>query len=59
MKLPPQIMKRSSFIYEENRVFIKENNPSDKRCSVEEELNAGEVDAKGNLVDLLRLMFTD
>ena len=52
-------MERSSFIWEENHVFIEEDNPSDKVVTIEEELDAAEVDGIGNLVDLPRLMFID
>ena len=39
-KLLSQIMRRSSFIFKENHVFIEENdNPSDKVVIVEEELD--------------------
>ena len=49
-------MKRSSFICEENHVFIEEENPSDKVVTIEEELDAVQVDGIGNLVDLPGLM---
>ena len=52
-------MKRSSFIFEENHVFIEEDNPSDKAVTIEEEIDAVEVYSIGNLVDLPRLMFID
>ena len=52
-------MKHSSFICEENHDFIEEDNPSDKVVTIEEELDAVEVDFIGNLVDLPRLMFID
>ena len=48
-------IKLSSFIYEENHVFIEE----DKVVTIEEELDAVEVDGIGNSVDLPRLMFID
>ena len=44
-------MKRSSFIYKQNHVFIEEDNPSDKSITLEKELDAVEVDDIGNLVD--------
>ena len=44
-------MKRSSFIYKQNHVFIEEDNPSDKSITLEKELDAVEVDGIGNLVD--------
>ena len=44
-------MKRSSFIYKQNHVFIEEDNPSDKSITLEKELDAAEVDGIGNLVD--------
>ena len=49
-------MKRSSFIFEERHVFIEKDNPSDKVVTIEEELNAVEVDGIANLVDLPRLI---
>ena len=52
-------MKHSSFIFEENHVFIEEDNPADKVVTVEEELDAVEVDGIGNVVNLPRLMLTD
>ena len=56
-KLLSQIMKRSSSICEENHDFIEEDNPSDKVITIEEKLDAVEVDGIGNLVNLPRLMF--
>ena len=50
-------MKGSSFIFKENHVFIEEDYPSDKVVTVEEELDAIDIDGIGNLVDLPRLMF--
>ena len=52
-------MKRSSSICKENHDFIEEDNPSDKVVTIEEELDAAEVDGIGKLVDLPRLMFID
>ena len=52
-------MKRSSFIFDENHVFIEEDNSSDKPVTTEEEVDAVEVDDIGNLADLLRLIFID
>ena len=52
-------MKCSSFIFEENHVFIEEDNLSDKVVTIEEELDDAQVDGIGNLVDLPRLMFID
>ena len=49
-------MKCSSFICEENHVFIEEDNPSDKVVTIEEGLDAVEVDGIGNLVYLPRLI---
>ena len=43
-KLLSQVMKRSSFIFKENPVFIEEDYPSDKVVTIEEEQNAVEVD---------------
>ena len=40
------IMKLSSFICEENHVFIEEDNPSDKVVNILEEVDAFEVDWK-------------
>ena len=59
MKLLSQIMKRWSFICEENQVFIKQDNPSGKVVTIKEELDAVEVDGIGNLVDLPGLIFID
>ena len=42
-------MKRSSFIFEENHVFIEKDNPSDKVVTTEKELDAVKVDGIGNL----------
>ena len=39
-------MKLSSFICEENHVFIEEDNPSDKVVNILEEVDAFEVDWK-------------
>ena len=51
-------MRRSSFIFKENRVFIKEKeNPSDKVITVEVELYVIGMNGIGNLVSLPRLMF--
>ena len=47
-------MRRSSFIFKENHLFIEEDNRSDKVIMGEEVL-----DGIGNLVDLPRLMFID
>ena len=52
-------MKRPIFICEKNHVFIEEDNPLDKVATIEEELDAAEVDGIGNLVDLPWLMFID
>ena len=53
-------MRRSSFIFRENYVFIEEkDNPSDEVAMVEEELDGIDIDSTANLVDLLRLMFID
>ena len=53
-------MRRSSFIFRENYVFIEEkDNPSDEVAMVEEELDGIDIDVTANLVDLLRLMFID
>ena len=53
-------MKRSSFIFKENHVFIEEDdNPLDKVVTVEEELDGIDIDGIGNLVDLHKLMFID
>ena len=49
-------MKRSSFFLEENHVFVEKDNPSDKVVTIEEELDAVEVDGIGNLVDIPRLI---
>ena len=43
-------MKRSSFICEESHVFIEEGNPSNQVVTIEEGLDAVEVDDIGNLV---------
>ena len=51
-------MKRSSFISEENLVFIEERNLSDKVVTIEEGRDV-EVDGIGKLLDLPSLMFID
>ena len=53
------MMKRPSFIFEENHLSIEEDKPSDLFVTIEKELDAVEVDGVGNLVDLPRLMFID
>ena len=56
-KLLSHIIKRSSFIFKENQVFIEdEDNPSDKVVMVEEELDGIDIDGIENVVDLPRLM---
>ena len=55
-KLLSQIMRRSSFIFRENRVSIEEE---DKIVIVEEKLKGINIDGIGNLVDLPKLMFID
>ena len=51
-------MKSSSFIFEENHVFIEEETPqSNKVVTVEEELDGIDIDGTWNLMDLPRLMF--
>ena len=52
-------MELSSLICEENHVLIGEDKPSDKVVTIEEELDAVDVDGIGNLVDKPRLMFID
>ena len=47
------------FFWEENHVCIVKDNPSDKAVTIEEELNAVEVDGIGNLVEKPRLIFID
>ena len=43
-------MKRSSFIFERNHVFIEEeDNPSDKVVTIEEKLDANYIGGIGNL----------
>ena len=51
-------MKRSSFL-KENHVFNEEDNPSNEIVTIEEGLDAIEVDGIGNLVDLSRLTLID
>ena len=58
-KLLSQVMRRSSFIFEENHVFIEEGNASNKVYTVEEEQDGIDVDGIGNLMDLPKLMFID
>ena len=53
-----QIMKRSSFIFEENQVSIEEDNLSKKVVTIEEELDRVDVDGIGNLVGFPRLMLS-
>ena len=59
MKLLSQIVKRKSFICKKQPLSIEKDNPSDKVVTIEEELEAVEVDGMGNLMDLPRLMFID
>ena len=48
----------SSFIFEENHVFIEEeDNPSDEAVIVQEALDGIYINDIGNLLDLLRLVF--
>ena len=49
-------MKLSSFICKENHVFIEEGKLPDKVITIEEELDAAEVDCIGILVGFHRLM---
>ena len=58
-KLLLQVMRRSSFIFEENHVFIEEGNASNKVYTVEEEQDGIDVDGIGNLMDLPKLMLID
>ena len=52
-------MRRSSFTFKENHVFIEEeDNPSDKVVMVKEELDVIDIDGIRNL-DLPRLLFND
>ena len=53
--LPSLIMKLSSFICEENHVFIEEGRLPDKVITTEEELDATDVDCIGILVGFHRL----
>ena len=53
--LPSLIMKLSSFICEENHVFIEEGKLPDKVITTEEELDATDVDCIGILVGFHRL----
>ena len=46
-----------NFYLQKNHVFIEDDNLSDKVVTIEEELDAVEVDCIGNLMDLPRLMF--
>ena len=47
------------YLQKKSHVSIEEDNSSDKVDTIEEELDAVEVDGTGNLVDLPRLMFID
>ena len=52
-------MKRLSFNFKENQVFIEEeDNPSDKVITVVEELDGIDIGGIENLVDLPRLMLS-
>ena len=52
-------MKRLSFNFKENHVFIEEeDNPSDKVITVVEELDGIDKDGIENLVDLPRLILS-
>ena len=50
-------MRRSSFNFEENHVFIEEGNPQIN--TVEEEQDGTDIDGIGNLMDLPKLRFID
>ena len=52
-------MRRSSFIFKENYLFIEEDNRSDKVVMIEEELDGIDRDGIGILVDLPRILFVD
>ena len=53
-------MARSTLIFKEDHVFLeKEDNPSNKVVTVEEELDGIDIDGIGNLVALPRLVFID
>ena len=52
-------MRRSSFIFEENHVFVEEGIPSNKFDAVEQEQDGIDIDGIGNLMDLPKLMFID
>ena len=52
-------MKRLSFNFKENQVFIEEeDNPSDKVITVVEELDGIDIGGIENLVNLPRLMLS-
>ena len=46
------MMKRPSFIFEENQLSIEEDKPSDLVATIEKELDVVEVDSIGNVLDL-------
>ena len=53
-------MRRSSFTFKENQVFIEEeDNSCDKVVVVKEKLDGIDIDDIRNLVDLPRLLFND
>ena len=54
MKILSQIMRCSSFIFEENHISIEEETPQK-----EEDLDGIDTDCIRNLMDLPRLMFID
>ena len=49
-KLLSQIMELPSWICEENHVLIEEDKPSDNVVTIEEELDAADVDGIGNIL---------
>ena len=49
-----------TFIFKKKQsLFIEEDNPSDKAVTIEEDLEAVEVDGMESLMNLPRLMFVD
>ena len=47
----------SSFIFKENHVLVEEGNPSEKNVIAKKELDDIDINAIGNLEDLLRIVF--
>ena len=52
-------MRHSSFIFEENHVFIEEGNPQTILMQLRKNKMEFDIDGIGNVMDLPKLMFID